>query len=265
LKSGVPQIGLSIGYPSPGVIERIGGDWDWIWIDSQHGEMGYEQVLHLVRACDLVDRPALVRVSDHSSGGIGKALDMGPAGVIVPCVDTVAQAEAVVRAAKFPPLGNRSYGGRRAIDRGTRQYSDDANEQLLCVVQIESPEAVENADAIAAIPGVDALFLGPDDIMLRRGFDALHPRNESTLGDDMQKVIDACRAHGKYAVMVGVAPSMFKTCVEMGYHLIVAGADVPFLANSSKSAATEARAMLTNRSAGPVRSVLPPESAASPY
>src|SRR3954468_19114352 len=87
-----PLLGLSVMYPSAGALERIGSDWDWIWIDGQHGEMGHEQTLALVRACDLIQRPAVVRVPGHEAGPIGKALDTGAAAVIVPVVDTPEQA-----------------------------------------------------------------------------------------------------------------------------------------------------------------------------
>ena len=126
-------------YPSPGALERIGGDWDWIWIDGQHGELGYQDALSLVRACDLIGRPAVVRVPGHEAGPIGKALDMGAAAVIVPCVDTPEQATIAVDAAKFPPLGKRSYGSRRNIDFQGRSYSDTANDDTLLIIQIESP------------------------------------------------------------------------------------------------------------------------------
>ena len=143
LQSGVPQLGLAIMYPAPGVVERIGPDWDWIWIDSQHGELGYSDVLAMVRACDLIGRPSFVRVPGHEFGPIGLALDTGASGLIVPVVDTPEQAQTVVNAAKFPPLGRRSYGGRRPIDRQGRTYSDTANEEVVLVAQIESPEAIE--------------------------------------------------------------------------------------------------------------------------
>jgi 4-hydroxy-2-oxoheptanedioate aldolase len=241
LQGGVPQLGLCIMYPAPGVVERIAPDWDWIWLDGQHGQIGYSEMLALVRACHLVDRAAFVRVPGHEAGPIGLALDMGAAGVIVPCVDTPAQAGAVARAAKFPPLGNRSYGGRRPIDFQGRMYAHTANEDTLLVVQIESPEAIANVEQIAAVPGVDALFLGPDDIMLRRGFAMDAPRSKETLGPDMQAVIGACQKHGKIPVMVGFGAEMLGLCVEMGFQMIVSGGDVPFLANSSKEAAREAR------------------------
>jgi 4-hydroxy-2-oxoheptanedioate aldolase len=157
----------------------------------------------------------------------------------------------MVDAAKFPPLGKRSYGGRRPIDFQGRMYFQTANEDTLLVIQIETPLAIENAEAIAAIPGVDALFLGPDDILLRRGMPMDVPRTRELLGDDMKAVISACRKHGKFGVMVGVGTTMLTLCLEMGFHLIVAGSDVPFLANSSKQAATEARALVKTKANAP--------------
>jgi len=251
LQHGVPQIGLCIMYPSPGVIERIGPDWDWIWLDGQHGEIGYSEMLQLVRACDLVRRPAFVRVPGHEAGPIGLALDMGATGVIVPCVDTPEQAQAVADAAKFPPLGKRSYGGRRPVDFRGRAYSDSANDDTLLVVQIETPQAVESAEGIAAVPGVDALFLGPDDLMLRRGFKMDVPRSRETLGADMEAVIRACRKHEKFGVMVGFGAGMLALCIEMGFNLIVSGGDVPFLANSSRQSSTDARALVKEKAAQP--------------
>jgi 4-hydroxy-2-oxoheptanedioate aldolase len=263
LQSGQPQIGLCVMYPSPGVVERIGADWDWIWIDGQHGELAYTDIISLVRACDLIQRPAFVRVPGHEFGLIGLALDTAPAGLIVPCVDTVEQARAVVRAAKFPPLGGRSYGGRRPIDRVGRTYSDNANHETLLICQIESPEATENADSIAAVDGVDALFLGPDDVMLRRGFSMTTPRSKDTLGKDFEAVITACRNHGKFGVSVGIGKEMLGLCLALGYHLIVAGGDVPFLANGSRQAATEARELIKGYQ--PSDSQPSPAGPASPY
>ena len=263
LKTGAPQAGLVVMYPSPGVVERIGPDWDWVWIDGQHGELGYAELIALVRACDFVQRPAFVRVPGHEAGPIGQALDMGATGVIVPCVDTPEQAKSLVAAAKLPPLGGRSYGGRRPIDLHGRTYSDSANTDTLLVLQIETLLGIENVEAIAAVPGVDALFLGPDDILLRRGHRMDIPRTRDMLWSDMTAVTNACRKHGKVGVMVGMGPAMFTLSLEAGFQMIVAGGDVPFLATGSKQASAEARTILKDRA-----SVQPLEkgpSTPSPY
>jgi 4-hydroxy-2-oxoheptanedioate aldolase len=247
LNTGTPQLGMNLMYPSPGVVERIGGDWDWIWIDGQHGQHSYDSMLASVRACQLVGRASFPRVPSHEAGAIGLVLDMGATGVIVPVVSTVEEAKAVVRAAKFPPLGQRSYGGRRPIDLWGRGYSDTANEDTILIVQIESPEAVENAERIAAIPGIDGLFLGPDDVLLRRGHSPLVPRTKEILGNDLEAVVKACRNNGKIPVCVGMGPEQLRLCVDTGCQMIVAGGDVPFLANTSKSTSQEARQLLKGK------------------
>jgi 4-hydroxy-2-oxoheptanedioate aldolase len=239
-----PQLGLCIMYPSPGVVERIAADWDWVWLDGQHGQLGYAELIALVRACDVVHRPAFVRVPGHERGPIAQALDMGAAGVIVPQIHTVAQAEAVVEAAKFPPLGDRSYGGRRCIDFHGRAYADDANDRQKLIVQIESLEGIENAEAIAALPGVDGLFLGPDDIMMRLGGEMTAGCCAADLRSYMESVAAACHRHGKLSVMIGAGPEMLDICYSIRSSMVVGGGDVAFLAGSSKTASGAARRKL---------------------
>ena len=229
-----PQLGVCVMYPAPGIIERIGPDWDWIWIDGQHGEMGYQDILACVRACDLVGRPSIVRVPGHDAGAIGKVLDAGAAGVMVPMVDDAEQAKQAVRAAKFPPLGSRSYGGRRPIDRFGRGYANRDEAQPLLVCQIETPEGLANVDAIAAVDGVDVLLFGPDDMALRQGMPMDAPRPEGCFDDAHRKVAQAARSHGKHAGGVFLTPATMRFAVEIGYRLIVSAADVLFLAQGSK-------------------------------
>jgi 4-hydroxy-2-oxoheptanedioate aldolase len=246
LKNG-PQIGLSVMYPSPGSIERIGSDWDWIWIDAQHGELGYQDVLAMVRAAELAGSSPIIRVPWNEFAWIGQSLDTHADGVLVPCVDTPEEARRAVEAAKFPPLGRRSYGSRRVIDRIGRTYSDTANQDTMLIVQIESPEALDNAEAIAATLGVDALFLGPDDVLLRRGQSMTAPRSPALLEEDMTRMAEACRHHGKVAGTVAIGPDMIKLVKRLGYGLIVTGGDVSFLVNGSKANSTEARALLADK------------------
>jgi 4-hydroxy-2-oxoheptanedioate aldolase len=169
-------------------------------------------------------------------------LDMGCAGVIVPCVDTVEQARDLVFAAKFPPLGGRSYGSRRLVDLQGRLFVEQANARSLLIIQIETPLGITNAEKIAAIEGVDALFLGPDDVMLRRGFSMNTPRTPESLGADMREVVRACRKYNKKAVTIGIGPEMSRFTIDCGFDLIVGGGDVGFLATGSKKAADEMRA-----------------------
>ena len=235
-----PLFGICISYPAPGIIERIGGSWDWIWLDGQHGQIaGYDTMLSLVRACDFIKRPAFLRVPGHDAGWIGLALDMSVAAVIVPQIDNVEQARAMVRLMKFPPLGNRSFGGRRPIDLHGRSYSENANSEVRLICQIESPEAVSNAEEIASVPGVDGLFLGPDDLMLRMGHSMKLPSNRDMLIRAVNAVASACGNSGKSCICIGVDSHMLTLYRSLGVTHVVAGSDVGFLSLGTKSALGE--------------------------
>lgn len=242
-----PQLGLCYTYPAPGIIERIGPDWDWIWIDGQHGQLSDRDILEAVRVCNLIMRPAIVRVPGHDPGAIGKVLDTLTEGVMVPMVDTAEQARAIVEAAKFPPVGSRSYGGRRAIDRFGRAYAHgDTNEPLL-VCQIETPKALGNAEAIAAVEGVDALLFGSDDMRLRSGHRMDGSLPADYFDDAMAQMIKATARHGKIAGGVCTTRTALSSAVELGYRLIVCTVDANVLAEGSRTKAETMREALAGR------------------
>lgn len=241
-------------FAEPGIIERIGKEWDWIWIDGQHGTyMGMEKVLAVVRACNIAGVKGIVRVPALDRGWISMALDTNADGVIVPQVDTVEQAREAVLAAKFPPLGNRSYGGRRPIDLLGRGYCHSANRDRRLLCQIESPEGLATAEAIAAVDGVDGLFLGPDDLILREGHTMDQPRDMAKMVKGLETVTAACQRHGKLTCMVAVDEQMFDTCLRLGVQMIVAGADALFLSIGSSKASEAARQRIAGTDAGPTR------------
>ncbi len=241
LRIGETQFGFSISYPAPGILERIGKDWDWVWIDGQHGQLAYQDILDLIRVCELMELPAIARVPSHESSHIGMFLDAGANGIIVPLVNTIEEAKSIVGAAKFPPLGERSFGGRRIIDRKSRDFAQTANEDTLLIAQIETPIAVENAEAIAAIDGIDALFLGPDDILLRRGVSMGVPRTKNTLGKDMEAVAKASNNHNKFSVMPAFTPEIIKYGHSIGFTMFASGADTQCLTDASDQASKVAR------------------------
>lgn len=243
LNSG-PRLGLGNMYPVSGLIERIGPDWDWIWIDGQHGELGYTDILAAVRASNLIGKPALVRVPGQEAGPIGKALDTAADAVMVPMVEDADQAGKIVKAAKFAPLGSRSYGARRNIDLFGRAYSHADNPQPLLVCQIENESGFKNADAIAAVDGVDALFFGADDFALERGMPMDQPRPDGCFDDVLEAVARAAKANGKIAGGVFPSEQALPKAVELGYTLVVGTGDVALLAQGSRAAADRLRTSL---------------------
>lgn len=240
----VPLLGMGVMYPSVGALERIGPDWDWIWLDAQHGDLDYRDVMSLIRAANLIGRPVLVRVPAHDAAWIGKVLDGGAAGVIIPMVESVAEAQALVRAAKFPPLGNRSYGGRRIIDCLGRGYYRTANQDTLLILQVESKEMVAKVGELVAIEGVDGIFLGPDDLLVRDGQDVDTPKNPASLGKQYETVVEACRRHGKLSMGHATTDASQAMARQYGYDLVIGGGDVAFLASGSKTAVGKLRAYL---------------------
>jgi 4-hydroxy-2-oxoheptanedioate aldolase len=168
-------------------------------------------------------------------------LDFGAAGVIVPMIESLDEAEAMIRAAKFPPLGNRSFGGRRVIDRMGRGFYRSANTDTLLIVQTESSESVALAEKIAALDGVDGLFPGPDDHAIRDGRDVDAPKDRDTIGNHIRAVAEACRRHGKLSVGLALNDAAMEMAREFGYRLIACGSDLGFLTAGSKNAAQKAR------------------------
>jgi 2-keto-3-deoxy-L-rhamnonate aldolase RhmA len=222
-------------YPAPGIIERIAKDWDWVWIDGQHGELEYTDILAAVRACNAADRPAVVRVPDHAYGTIGKVLDTAPDGIMVPMINTAEEAKDVVQSVKFPPVGNRSYGARRIIDLHGRTYADGYDNPVL-IAQIETRTAVDNLEDIAAVEGVDCLFIGLDDMSMRDGAD-MSQIDLDQYDPMLEKVAAAAKKHSRIAAGVFTSIPRIAKAVQMGFSLMCAVGDVGLLAGASADTA----------------------------
>jgi 4-hydroxy-2-oxoheptanedioate aldolase len=166
-------IGLMCTLSSSLSVELVAAaGYDWVCVDTQHGLIGYEQMVGMLQA--LGRRvPTLVRVPWNEPAAIMRALDAGADGVVVPMVNTAAQARAATGAVRYPPAGYRSYGPIRAALAVADFGPQTENARLVCAVMIETEEAVANIDEILAVPGVDVAFVGPSDLALslRGGFE----------------------------------------------------------------------------------------------
>ena len=246
LKSGQVAIGLANMYPAAGIIEGMCVGWDFVWVDGQHGEHSYETIMHACRTADLVGVDVVLRVPAHDCSLMGNYADLVPSAIMVPMVNTVAEASAVVRAVRFPPLGSRSFGGRRAIDLGSRDYYQDDN--LLVVAQIETVESVEHVDEIIRVPGVDVVFFGPDDMKVQMGIPVNTPvlSNERLLAA-MERTAEAAREAKKFCGCVVGSEQDFERVIAMGYQLVVAGGDVVFMRVMGEQRRTNLRQILARR------------------
>jgi len=168
LKQGKVAVGLENHTTDPALVEIMGwAGFDFVFIDTEHAPADVGETKTAIRACELTGMTPIVRVYENSPPLICKALDNGAQGVIVPHINTVSQAEAAVRSAKYPPLGDRSAcHSKRSIHYGLlpyKEYCQKANEDTLVILLIESVEGLRNLPDILKVKGVDVILFGPTD------------------------------------------------------------------------------------------------------
>ncbi len=205
---------------------------DFVMLDGQHGAWGPDSLVAGLAAICAGPATPFVRVLSNQFHLIGQTLDAGALGIVIPMVDTVAEARAAARACRYPPKGTRSFGWGRALAYGN-DYTDWSDEQLFVAVQIESAPAVENAEAILATPGVDGCMVGPQDLALSLGF---HPREIPTRDEHaraLERIVQACHNTGKIPGIDIGAPDTVAQRVAQGFRCIWMGNDARFVANSA--------------------------------
>jgi len=197
---------------------------DYVCIDTQHGVIDYPSAASMLQAIELAGGEPIVRVPWNEPGIIGKMLDAGVQGVVVPMVNTVAEAEAVVRACRYPPLGERSHGPVMAGMR-TSDYAAGANDHVATIPMIETVTAVGNIDDILSVPGVDAIYVGPADLSLSLGLPPGNNDDRSEFTEALLTITAACRRHG---VVPGIhaTGALAERRVEQGFHMITVAGDL---------------------------------------
>jgi len=213
-------------------------DLDYLCVDMQHGLVGYTNAVSMLQAVSLGSATPLVRVAENATSHISKALDAGAMGVIVPMVDTVAEAEAAVRACFYAPKGGRSYGPTRVAAVEGSDYFTSANQTVACIPMIETAQAVENLDAIASLDGVSAVYVGPADLAVSMG---LPPgTDDPAFLEALAHVVTTCDEHG---VVPGchATPSTAADRVERGFRMVTVVADLQVLRAGSANAIARAR------------------------
>jgi 4-hydroxy-2-oxoheptanedioate aldolase len=173
LRAGQPKMGLFLNAHSPTVAEQLAySGYDWLLVDSQHGPMGYEKLSAMLAAISGGGAKSMVRVTSYSDrAGIQQALDLGADGVLVPYINTAEEARQAVSCARYPTVGTRSvYFPQRSTNKaGLLGYVPNANANIIVALQVETASCIENMEAIAAVPGVDILFLGQNDLCMSMG------------------------------------------------------------------------------------------------
>ena len=183
LREGKPVFGCFVRYPEPTLVDFVSyAGWDFLIFDGEHGSLEPRECENLVRAAELHDVTPIVRVPTNQPHVILRFMDTGAQGCQVPWVEDAADAERAVQSVKYGPRGTRGLAGVRAADYGQRgalgEYVRTANDETLVIVHVESAHAVDRVDEIAAIDGVDVVFLGPTDLSNSLGVpgELGHPR-----------------------------------------------------------------------------------------
>ena len=173
LREGKPKMGLFLNSHSPTVAEQLAhSGYDWLLVDTQHGPMGFLELSAMLAGIANGGAKSMVRVAGyHDRGGIQQALDMGADGVLVPYINNADEARQAVSCARYPTAGTRSvYFPQRSMNRaGLLGYAGAANENVILALQVETASCIDHIDAIAAVPGVDLLFLGQNDLCMSMG------------------------------------------------------------------------------------------------
>lgn len=173
LRDGIPKIGLFLNSHSPTVAEQLAhSGYDWLLVDTQHGPMGYEKLSAMLCAISSGGAKSMVRVSGYNDrAGIQQALDLGADGVLIPYINNAEEARQAVSCARYPTAGTRSvYFPQRSTNKaGLLGYVGNANKNIIVALQVETAACIENMAEIAAVPGVDILFLGQNDLCMSMG------------------------------------------------------------------------------------------------
>jgi len=215
---------LNLGSPQSVEIAAATG-FDWLLIDMEHGSAGTSDLRALLLAAKGTDAAPVVRIPTTDIGLVKFVLDSGAAGIMFPFVNSTEDARRCVEFSKYPPQGERGTAGIiRATDYGVnwKEYFHTANEQSLVVVQIETREAVDCVEEIAAIEGIDVLFVGPLDLSVSLGTPGAF--QTEPMIEAKQRVVAACEAHGKTAGILS-RPELVAVHREMGFRFLALGSD----------------------------------------
>jgi 2-keto-3-deoxy-L-rhamnonate aldolase RhmA len=212
--------------------------FDALYVDMEHCTISLDDAAQICVAALPVGIAPLVRIAGHQFDDATRLLDMGAHGIICPNVSTRAQAEAFARACRFPPLGERSVGGAgplqgyRATPLG--EVNKEGNAATVLIAMLESPEGIANADAIAAVPGIDVLLIGSNDLCTAMGIpgELKNPKLRAAYEDAAK----ACTAHGKHLGVGGIRADVEHVAelIELGARFIIAGSDVQYLMKSAR-------------------------------
>jgi 4-hydroxy-2-oxoheptanedioate aldolase len=216
--------------------------FDWLCIDMQHGLLDYGDLRHMLPAISTTDTTPIVRVAGHDPAVIMKVLDVGAMGVIVPLVNNRAEAEAVISACRYPPLGTRSFGPIRAAMYGGRGYVQEANDEIACIVMIETRDGIANLEEIVTTPGLGGVYIGPADLSYALGLPPIGDNEEPIHVETVAKILATCKKHKVPAGIHTGGLAYTKKRLAAGFNFVTLGSDGGFMMQAAGADLAAARA-----------------------
>ena len=234
LRAGQPKFGLFLNAHSPTIAEQLAhSGYDWLLVDTQHGPMHYEKLSAMLCAISNGGAKSMVRVGGYSDRpGIQQALDLGADGVLIPYINTAEEAREAVSCTKYPRTGTRSvYFPQRSMNKaGLLGYAGNYNQDGIVALQVETASCIENIAEIAAVPGVDILFLGQNDLCMSMGlyekYEFPHMYTSPELGAATQKLIEHARKNNVILGLFLFGTSRVGEFLEKGFTFISIGNDL---------------------------------------
>ncbi len=232
--AGKPALGAAIvlGSPLAGELYTFQG-WDFVLVDGQHGNWSLDTMAAAFRSIALGPAIPMARVQKNDFFAIGSLLDRGAMGIVVPMVNSVADAQAAAYAARFPPRGGRSQGGFGTGFYQATSYEQWANEQVFLAIQIESKQAVAQAEAIMSVDGIDGCWIGPADLAASLGGDLSTPEGERQHEEAIMSVLAACRRTGKIPGIAGGIQG--ERWLERGFLYVTCAADTAAIQETGRA------------------------------
>jgi 4-hydroxy-2-oxoheptanedioate aldolase len=243
LRDGQPKFGLFLNSHSPTVAEQLAhSGYDWLLVDTQHGPMGYERLSAMLAGIAMGGAKSMVRVAGYNDrAGIQQSLDMGADGVLVPYINTAEEARQAVSCTKYPTAGTRSvYFPQRSMNKaGLLGYAGGWNNNAIVALQVETASCIENMAEIAAVPGVDILFLGQNDLCMSMGlyekyeFPLMYTSPE--LGAATDKLISEARKNNIILGLFLFGTARVGEFLEKGFTFISLGNDLHHILTQAAS------------------------------
>ncbi|MGI8859918.1 MAG: HpcH/HpaI aldolase family protein [Rubrobacteraceae bacterium] len=243
--------GLWVGIPNSFVAELLAGtDVDYVCVDQQHGLIGYEAVVPMFQAIGNAGSTPITRVLSNDPYRIMESLDAGAWGVIVPLVNSPEEAARAVAACRYPPRGMRSYGPIRASGVIGSTDPEDLDREALCLVMVETKEALERVEEISATPGMDGIYIGPSDLAISLGLSPTLSIQEGEHAEAIKRIRESCKEHGIAACIHSPDGEWARKHAEDGFDMVTVASDAAMLRVSALREVSMARGERTEADPG---------------